>query len=259
MNKEYLHKILSFMQALIAKASQIVKLKWALYKVPVKKGILQLVPIIVLLVILLFAYVSFYTLIPSLQDWYAGKPKQVKDISLTDMSEKEITKFHKLQKSEIASLNRKLAKLQPTGNYLIVNTHENIFRLYYGKNLKRESQCSTGSYILLESGDQQKWIFKTPQGMYRIQGKISDPVWRKPDWAFIEEGLPVPGPTHPSRYEYGVLGDYAMSIGNGYLIHGTLYKRYIGLAVTHGCIRLNDSDLEMVFKSLEVGSRVYIY
>jgi len=29
--------------------------------------------------------------------------------------------------------------------------------------------------------------------------------------------------------------------------------------VTHGCIRLGDEDLEVVFKSLNVGSRVYIY
>ena len=92
-----------------------------------------------------------------------------------------------------------------------------------------------------------------------MKGKITNPVWRRPDWAFIEEGLAVPSATHPSRYEYGVLGDYALSLGDGYLIHGTLYKRFLGMPVTHGCIRMNDEDLEATFKTLNVGSRVYIY
>jgi L,D-transpeptidase YbiS len=50
-----------------------------------------------------------------------------------------------------------------------------------------------------------------------------------------------------------------MSLGDGYLIHGTLYQRQLGMPVTHGCIRLGDEDLEAVFQSLSVGSRVYIY
>jgi len=60
-------------------------------------------------------------------------------------------------------------------------------------------------------------------------------------------------------YEYGVLGDYALSLGQGYLLHGTLYKRFLGLPVTHGCIRLNDEDLEVIYKNLDYGSKVYIY
>jgi L,D-transpeptidase YbiS len=69
----------------------------------------------------------------------------------------------------------------------------------------------------------------------------------------------VPLPNHYSRYEYGVLGEYALGLGEGYLIHGTLYQRFLGLPVTHGCIRLNDDDLEFVYKSLEIGSKVFIY
>lgn len=97
------------------------------------------------------------------------------------------------------------------------------------------------------------------QGKIQDPGKITSPVWRKPDWAFVEEGLPIPSATHPSRYEYGVLGDYALSIGDGYLIHGTLYKRFLGMPVTHGCIRLNDEDLEAIYNTLAVGSKVYIF
>ena len=160
---------------------------------------------------------------------------------------------------ELRNQKRRFEALTPLSAYLIVNTFENKIWLYRGKKLVREGMCSTGSYILLESGDEQKWIFKTPRGMFRVQGKTTSPVWRKPDWAFVEEGLPIPPPTHPSRYEYGVLGDYALSIGDGYLIHGTLYQRFLGLPVTHGCIRLNDDDLKAVYSNLDIGSRVYIY
>jgi len=142
---------------------------------------------------------------------------------------------------------------------VVINTTDNRFYLYRNKKLIREGFCSSGSYTMLMAEGERKRIFKTPKGRYRIQGKTTSPVWRKPDWAFVEEGLPIPPAGHPSRWEYGVLGDYALSIGDGYLIHGTLYKRFLGMPVTHGCIRLNDEDLEAIYNTLSVGSRVYIF
>jgi Uncharacterized protein conserved in bacteria len=75
----------------------------------------------------------------------------------------------------------------------------------------------------------------------------------------LKKGFPIPPKGHPSRYESGTLGDYALSIGDGYLIHGTLYQRFLGQAVTHGCVRMGDEDLEAVYKTLQSGSKVYIY
>jgi len=162
-------------------------------------------------------------------------------------------------KKEIVKLDKKLDSKKPKSYYLVINSASNEFSLYLGNKLIKKDKCSTGSYILLKNSNDQQWMFKTPKGEFRIQGKTTSPVWRKPDWAFVEEGLPIPSATHNSRYEYGVLGDYALSLGQGYLIHGTLYQRFLGLPVTHGCIRLNDENLELVYKSLQVGSKVYIY
>jgi len=156
-------------------------------------------------------------------------------------------------------IQRKLDSNFPRAAYIIINTTENKFYLYSGKRLIRKGMCSTGSYTLLQGSENQQWIFKTPRGSMRIHGKTTSPVWKKPDWAFIEEGLPVPPANDNSRFEYGTLGDYALSLGDGYLIHGTLYKRFLGLPVTHGCIRLNDEDLESVYNTLTVGSKVFIY
>lgn len=171
----------------------------------------------------------------------------------------KLAKVQVTLEKDINLLSRKLDAKTPGSYYLVINSSLNEFALYKGKQLIQKDKCSTGSYILLKNGEHQQWMFKTPKGEFRIQGKTTSPVWKKPDWAFIEEGLPVPSLNHYSRYEYGVLGDYALNLGHGYLIHGTLYQRFLGLPVTHGCIRLNDENLELVYKSLQVGSKVFIY
>ena len=176
-----------------------------------------------------------------------------------NLSQQDISQGKEILGQEIKVLDKKLDAKTPRSFYLIINTASNKFSLYQGKLLIKTDKCSTGSYILLKNGKEQQWMFKTPKGEFRIQGKTTSPVWKKPDWAFIEEGLPVPPANHYSRFEYGVLGDYALSLGHGYLIHGTLYQRFLGLPVTHGCIRLNDENLELVYRSLSVGSKVYIY
>lgn len=55
-----------------------------------------------------------------------------------------------------------------------------------------------------------------------------------------------------------VLGAYRLNLGNGIGIHGTTDTKSIGRAVTHGCLRLGDSDLEWVFKNVGIGTPVFI-
>lgn len=174
-------------------------------------------------------------------------------------SEESLDLKSKLE-AKIAQQKKKLNSYKPKGNYLIVNSTDNQFKLCKDDKIIREGKCSTGSYLKLEAESRKKsYLFKTPKGELTVKGKKTNPVWTKPDWAFIEEGLPVPGPNHPSRFEENVLGDYALVLGDGYMIHGTIWQRYLGLSVTHGCIRLNDADLEAIYKALDKGSKVYIY
>jgi L,D-transpeptidase ErfK/SrfK len=210
------------------------------------------------IVIVIFFSIFLY-IIPNLQQLSAGLKtgRNSEKVDRTDPAYKrQLTGL----KREVASLSRKLELLTPGQSYLIINTSDNRFLLYRHKKLLREGYCSSGSYTLLTTIEGSKqWIFKTPKGKFRIQQKMVKPLWVRPDWSFIEEGLPVPSPNDESRYEYGVLGDYAMSLGDGYLIHGTLYKRLLGMPVTHGCVRLNDEDLEAIYRTLEIGSKVYIF
>mgnify|MGYP001495065161 CR=1 FL=1 len=159
----------------------------------------------------------------------------------------------------IISLKNKLAKDAPTKPYIVVNTTDNRFslRMPNGDTI-RTGSCSTGKDNILIKGN-KKWVFKTPKGLFTILNKKTSPVWTKPDWAFIEEGLPVPSANAEERFDKSTMGDYALGLGHGYFLHGTLYQRFLGLPVTHGCVRLGDKDLEVIYNTLSVGSKVFIY
>ena len=164
-----------------------------------------------------------------------------------------------LLSKDIQRLSLKVNGYTSGQSYIVINTIENRFSLYTNKKLVREGFCSSGSYTMLQTAGNKKWVFKTPKGKYWIHGKTTNPVWKRPDWSFVEEGSPIPSANADSRYEYGVLGDYALALGDGYMIHGTIYKRFLGMPVTHGCVRLNDEDLKVIFNTLNIGSKVYIF
>lgn len=189
----------------------------------------------VVLISLLLAASAHFFLIPEIQNKQFQSAISVKACPSTFfVNEKQINELSR----EVEKLRQKVGKFTPGGAFLIVNTTTNSFKLYKNNTLIRSGKCSTGSFVQLEMDSTKSWTFETPKGALSVKGKITDPVWRKPDWAFVEDGLPIPPVDHHSRYERGVLGDYALSLGDGYLIHGTLYQRLLGMPVTHGCIHL---------------------
>jgi hypothetical protein len=216
-----------------------------------------LIPVFVLSCFLVLLIMAYSSPVQELFLAFSGKPAPSASQSAVNLNTLN-TDISQAEKS-IVNLQRKLDRYVPRDAYLIINTTENEFVLRNSRDIIREGICSTGSYILLDAGEDQHWIFHTPRGMFKIQNKTTSPVWHKPDWAFIEDGLPIPAYDAPERYETGVLGDYALMLGHGYMLHGTLYKRLLGMPVTHGCVRLNDDDLEVIYKNLRIGSRVYIY
>ncbi len=158
---------------------------------------------------------------------------------------------------DLARMERKLSSIRPKGYYILIDTAANRLWLKRGQKVVLEAKCSTGSGRQLECQG-RRWTFETPRGEFRIRAKIGNPIWRKPDWAFFEEGKTLPVDEN-DRYEKNVLGEYAMAIGDGYFIHGTLYNRMLGRNVTHGCIRLGSSDLIKVAQLAPVGTKVYIF
>ena len=219
-----------------------------------RKTIEMIATLLAMLLIVLF----ILYLVPALQE-IGGGSKTTTASGKDLMKDQDYKKQVALISRDMQRLSRKYNSYTTGQSYIVINTTDNRFYLYKNKKLIRDGFCSSGSYTLLKTEGARKWIFKTPKGKYWIQGKITKPVWRRPDWSFVEEGLPIPSKDDPSRWEYGVLGDYALSIGDGYLIHGTIYKRFLGMPVTHGCVRLNDDDLAVIYNTLSVGSKVYIF
>jgi L,D-transpeptidase ErfK/SrfK len=159
--------------------------------------------------------------------------------------------------AQIRRLDARLQKFMPHGRFIVVDRTHNRLYLRDGDQVLLDAKCSSGSGMLLKFGEQQ-WIFDTPRGHFRVLSKHDDPVWKKPDWAFIEEGKPVPEDPG-ERMEENVLGEHALYLGDGYMIHGTLYERLLGYSVTHGCIRLGRQDLQKLYESVPEGTHVYIY
>jgi L,D-transpeptidase YbiS len=168
----------------------------------------------------------------------------------------------KLQ-TRLAAQNKQYAaalqKLAPSGTYVVVDQTQNRLYVMNDDKIVRTAVCSAGSGMVLKaSSGSKKWVFDTPRGVFKVRNKISNPIWKKPDWAFAEEGKTLP--TNPEdRFESGTLGKYALYLEDGYMIHGTLYTRLLGRSVTHGCIRLGPEDLQAVWDAVPIGTPVYIF
>ncbi len=157
-----------------------------------------------------------------------------------------------------ASFTRPPAKV-----YIVVDRTHNRLELRKGSTTTLTAVCSAGSGYKLVERDTAKrkgrqWVFDTPRGIHKVKNKRTDPVWKRPDWDYIERGEAIPR-RDSERIEYGMLGDYALDLGDGYMIHGTLYERLLGRGVTHGCIRLGKDDLATVYRESPLGTPVYIY
>jgi len=165
-----------------------------------------------------------------------------------------------LQK-ELYGIDRKLLSRRPKGSYIVIDAAHNRLWLRKGEKTLREAVCSTGSGKVLEDPTGgRSWLFSTPRGEFHVTNRLENPLWRKPDWAFIEEGEPVPTRKDAvERFEDGVLGEYALAFGDGYLIHGTLYTRLLGKSVTHGCVRLGPIDLKAVYDASSLHTKIYVF
>jgi hypothetical protein len=111
-------------------------------------------------------------------------------------------------------------------------------------------ELADGSFILVRDGDVGRvnhygnfWAF-TPGVEIIFDGRIFMP----------------PFGTRQRRIP-DALGPYKLDLGNGYLIHGThiFNEESVGLPVSHGCVRMNNSDLDRLYYMVETGTPVFIY
>lgn len=188
---------------------------------------------------------------------FIGK-KRSQDVTLA-LSVSQTTGTASTKKEDSASLEKKMAALAPRGMFVVIDTGKNLLYMKKGDELLHKAVISTGSgKTLRDPNSDKKWVFDTPRGVHTVKSKVKNPLWIKPDWAFIEEGEALPK-SWGDRAEEGMMGDYALGIGNGYFLHGTMYSRMLGKSVSHGCVRIGDEDLKKLFNETPLGTKVYIF
>jgi L,D-transpeptidase ErfK/SrfK len=165
----------------------------------------------------------------------------------------------RLAQKELERARKAFARTKPSRPYIVIDTHANMIFLRTEDSILIKATCSTGSGgELIDSVTGRRWVFNTPRGVFKVTSKLTDPWWRKPDWAFIEENESIP--TDPSqRLDPEMLGEYALGFGNDYYIHGTIYERLLGVSVTHGCVRVGSEELKKLYDRVTIGTPVYIF
>ncbi len=188
----------------------------------------------------------------------AGDARFLQDIPLPE--DKGFLRTQKAIEGEVALLRAKVAKRLKGALHLVIDAKANKLYVKKGAKLLWQADVSVGrGGTLKDAKSGRKWEFATPRGEFRVIGKALNPQWRKPDWAYVEAGEPVPPPGDPSRMVSGELGAYVMNLGDGYLIHGTKREELLGRPASHGCVRVGAADLEKLYATVPNGTKVFIF
>ncbi|HJU85827.1 MAG TPA: L,D-transpeptidase [Gemmatimonadota bacterium] len=141
---------------------------------------------------------------------------------------------------------------------LLVSVSERELSVRRGEEVLHRFPVGVGTGERLSRAEGDGWNFSTPTGVFEIGRMKKDPVWYAPDWYYVERGLPVPPAYSDERYRRGILGDYALYLSDEIAIHGTRDESSVGRASSHGCLRMRNADIAIVFPLVQVGTRVDI-
>lgn len=154
----------------------------------------------------------------------------------------------------------------PRGKRTVLNKAENpewnVPEWHY---LERASQMN---FTVVKMDRQKKYLLKDGSFILTIGDNVGRLNPAGKFWAF-DPGLEVmydstvfvPPAGTKQRLVPNALGPFKLDTGDGYLIHGThIYNEdSIGDAVSHGCVRLKNDDLDHLYAIVPVGTPVYIF
>jgi len=93
--------------------------------------------------------------------------------------------------------------------------------------------------------------WETPTGSFKIMHKEHDPIWRHPITGAVFEG----GTDSPLGDRWiGFWSDGRNELG----FHGTPNVDLVGAAVSHGCLRMRNSDVRMLYEQVNIGTQVLV-
>lgn len=93
--------------------------------------------------------------------------------------------------------------------------------------------------------------WETPSGSFSVMSMRKDPVWQNP---ITREIVTNPDENPLGSRWIGFWTDGTHQIG----FHGTNQTELIGQAVSHGCVRMRDADVQALFEQVAVGTPVMV-
>jgi lipoprotein-anchoring transpeptidase ErfK/SrfK len=97
----------------------------------------------------------------------------------------------------------------------------------------------------------------TWSGSARVEGKFIRPAWSPPD--MIRRENPRLPEVIPGGAANNPMGDAALTLRGGeYAIHGTNRPSSVGGFVSHGCIRMYNSDIRELYRLVSIGTPVIV-
>ena len=93
--------------------------------------------------------------------------------------------------------------------------------------------------------------WQTPVGDFSVINKLENPTWQHP----ITKEEVLPGPDNPlGTHWIAFWSDGQAQIG----FHGTNQEDLIGEAVSHGCVRMRNKDIQALYEHVAVGTSVKV-
>jgi lipoprotein-anchoring transpeptidase ErfK/SrfK len=133
------------------------------------------------------------------------------------------------------------------GSYFItINLSTNKLTLFNGSEVAAVYSVATGKLV--------NGVSLTPTGKFTILTKVREPAWGGGGYTD-----PIAGgdPNNP-------LGHYWMGLsagsnpGSEYGIHGNIDENSIGTYASHGCIRMHNYEVPILFNTVPKGTKVWI-
>lgn len=204
-----------------------------------------------------------------------GKSTQRKSKSPSSMT----TKFHNT-KSGIASKNVAMATEESQSNRIVSPEQKLNATSFLPQSLLPQvsaqqqffninKQTSAQNQVVVDLSDRRAYVYRqevvvasypiavgkkgweTPTGSFQVMHKQHNPIWRHP----ITDKVFEAGPDSPLGDRWiGFWSDGHNEIG----FHGTPDNSTMGTAISHGCLRMRNPDVRLLYQQVGVGTQVVV-
>ncbi|MBU7584254.1 MAG: L,D-transpeptidase [Nostoc sp. TH1S01] len=166
--------------------------------------------------------------------------------------------------------NRRLVSVQPEQREnRYTDEQPKSFFTQFSTQQKTANKLGMKTQVVVDLSDRRTYVYKgdlviasypiaigkkgweTPTGSFQVMNMQHDPIWRHP----ITGKVFPPGSDSPLGERWiGFWTDGRNEIG----FHGTPDIHLLGTAISHGCLRMRNSDVRLLYDQVQVGTLVTV-